>query len=346
MPRLGIRRPVRFYRIDELICAYTDDLSDRGAFVHTDAFLPVNGVVDLCVVLGDNRPVTVPARVAYCLPPDQARQLGRRSGIGFQFLAHAKPQLDELRQFVRGADTRAPARREGQSSSRKRVLVACAHSRLGNRLAHALSPAGVELGISVNAEELITQLGEQRWDALVLDESMGLASQLVQLAREVALPPLLLVARGHDELSRLQAYRAGVADCLPRPFTDEELRLRVLHVLQPRRRKPTPDIAGTLSRMPATSVLALLEHERRSGMLLLQGGAEEVGITLRAGGICAVDGTLDDGARHRLLSALRWSEGHCEFRTGAVVSHVDEPWPISGVLLDCARIEDERGADL
>lgn len=340
VPRPGIRRPVRFYRIDELVCAYTDDLSERGAFVHTDAWLPVNGVVDLCVVLPKDSPIVLRSRVAYCLPPDQARILGRRSGIGFQFLAGDVRTRGRLRACVRDAAESL----EPERALRRRVLLACANPRLEKRLTHALLPAGFELGTAPTSLELLECLAEEPWDALVLDEALGAAARLPQLAGDVSrpLPPLLLVASGHDEMARLRAYRAGVSDCLPRPFTDEELRLRLRQLLRQARRKPTPDIAGTLARMPVTSVLALIEHERRTGVLTLESTAGAIAVSLRNGGVAAVDGRLDGGARHRLLGALAWREGHFEFRTQSLPVESLDTWPVSGLLLDCARLEDER----
>ena len=100
-PRWGVRRPVRFYRVDELVHAYTDDLSETGAFVRTDAWLPINGVVDLFLGLAGEAATVVPARVVYCLPPDQARSLGRRAGIGFQFVPSRESDLLLLQHYLR-----------------------------------------------------------------------------------------------------------------------------------------------------------------------------------------------------------------------------------------------------
>jgi DNA-binding response OmpR family regulator/Tfp pilus assembly protein PilZ len=343
-PRLGVRRPVRFYRIDELVSAYSDDLSDRGVFVRTDAWLPVNGVVELCLVLPDDA-LVVPARVAYCLPPEQATPLGRRAGIGFQFLDPALPAFGRLRAYFERIKR---DRWRARDVRKKRVLIACAHPRLQKRLLYALSTEGVSVRLVETAEHLAHELSTGAWDALVLDESTAHARNLPELRRTVAtaLPPLLYLCPSHDELARLHAYRAGVTECLPRPFTDEELRLRLRQLVIARHRKLTPDLAGSLSRMPVASVLNLIEHERLSGVLTLQGDGEQVSLCLHEGQVSAVDGgELSEPARARALGALRWDRGYYEFRSADVVTVAGDGWSVTALLLEGAQLEDEAAAD-
>jgi DNA-binding response OmpR family regulator/Tfp pilus assembly protein PilZ len=342
--RLGVRRPVRFYRIDELVSAYSDDLSDRGVFVRTDAWLPVNGVVELCVVLPDDA-LVVPARVAYCLPHEQAAPLGRRAGIGFQFLDPAVPALGRLRAyFERIKHDRGLAR----DVRKTRVLIGCAHPRLQKRLLYALSTSGVSPSVVETRERLVRELSTGAWDALVLDESTAHARTLPELMRAAvtSLPPLLYLCPSHDEIARLHAYRAGVTECLPRPFTDEELRLRLRQLVITRRRKPTPDLAGSLARMPVASVLNLLEHERRSGVLVVLGDAGQVALYLHQGQVTAVDGgELSDAARLRVLGALRWERGYYEFRSSGLEAVADDGWSVTGLLLEGAQLEDEAAVE-
>jgi DNA-binding response OmpR family regulator len=209
---------------------------------------------------------------------------------------------------------------------------------------HALSAAGLSLEVETTREGLLRQLSRAAWDALVLDESTAPAGTLPELLRTVqaTLPPLLYLCPSHDEIIRLHAYRAGVTECLPRPFTDEELRLRLQQLLTSRQRKHTPDMAGTLARMPVASVLNLLDHERRSGVLLLQGDAGKVALHLHHGEVSAVDGgELCEAARVRVLSALRWDRGYYEFRTTDVVTIAGDAWSVAALLLEGARLEDE-----
>ncbi|MGD8862501.1 MAG: DUF4388 domain-containing protein [Myxococcales bacterium] len=341
---MGVRRPVRFYRVDELIHAYTDDLSERGVFVRTDAWLPVNGVVDLCVKLGKDMETVVPARVAYCLPPEQARALGRRAGIGFQFLPSQDPGLSLLRAYIRKVGR---GREVSASVKPRRVLIGCPYSRFAKRLRHALS-TGFELTVQNTLSGLLEAVGRTQFDAVVVDEALVGHERIPRFLRESApsMPPLLLVAWSQDEMARLRAYQSGAADCLPRPFTDEELRLRVQQLVSPRRRKSTPDIAGALARMPASSVLSLLEHERRSGALIFHRDAERVRVSLHEGNISAVDERLDPDVQARLLGVLGWKEGYFEFRSSEPVIVAGEPWPVSGILLERARIEDEHARQL
>ena len=340
--RLGVRRPVRFYRIDELVSAYSDDLSARGMFVRTDAWLPVNGVVELCVILPNDTPLVVPARVAYCLPPEHAAPLGRRAGIGFQFLEQVEPALSRLQAYVERIERDLVLARE----VRKRVLVACAHPRLQKRLHNTLSSTGLSLKVVETRASVLRELASGAWDALVLDESTAPASTLRELLSEaVSSAPLLYLCPGHDELARLHAYRAGVTECLPRPFTDEELRLRLGQLVSARQRKPTPDLAGSLAGMPVASVLNLLEHERRSGALLLQSDAGQVSLCLHRGAISGVDGgELSESARVRLLGALRWERGYYEFCSTEPATITGEAWSVAALLFEGAQLEDEGAA--
>ena len=57
-----------------------------------------------------------------------------------------------------------------------------------------------------------------------------------------------LVLTGDDgDLGRLEAFRAGVRDYIPRPFLDEELVIRVHRVAAPRPRRPARACAAASS---------------------------------------------------------------------------------------------------
>ena len=70
------------------------------------------------------------------------------------------------------------------------------------------------------------------------------------------------------DLARLEAFRAGVRDYIPRPFLDEELVIRVHRVAAPPTPTANPGLRGNLVDIGLGTLLSLFEFERKSGILL------------------------------------------------------------------------------
>jgi hypothetical protein len=104
-------------------------------------------------------------------------------------------------------------------------------------------------------------------------------------------------------------------------------------------------LTGALEHVGITSVLMLLEMERRTGILELRYGRRAGLLSVREGRI--VNATLNRRPLPRcdaLCELVRWTNGQFVFRVGEVELSGDEaaPLPTAQLLLEVARRADER----
>jgi DNA-binding NtrC family response regulator len=111
-----------------------------------------------------------------------------------------------------------------------RVLVVDDEPRLGKLSAEMLELDGHEVARAGGGREALVRLAAERFDVVVTDLRMpeldGLA--VLRAARALPSPPevILMTAFGSAE-SAVEAMRAGAADYVTKPFSMDELRLRV-----------------------------------------------------------------------------------------------------------------------
>jgi len=162
-----------------------------------------------------------------------------------------------------------------------------------------------------------------------------------------ALTPVILMTALNGREDRLRGFRLGADDYLPKPFEPTELVLRVRRVLA-----STPelssqqeaDLTGRLDQIGLSSVLTMLDNERKSGTLTLRSGDADCRIELREGSVCtaAVDGGPSD--EEAVYHALQWSSGDFCFHEHTVET-VSLGVQTMGLLLEAARRFDESSGD-
>ena len=91
---------VEFDKLGQRVQAVTEDLSRHGAFVRTDAFLPVGEIVELLLHMPRGRSVPLIARVAHIMNEQTARALGRTVGMGFELLEQDAERRRQLVAFL------------------------------------------------------------------------------------------------------------------------------------------------------------------------------------------------------------------------------------------------------
>lgn len=324
---------VRFYRIDELVSAAATDVSASGLFVSTQAWLPINGVVDVVVSLPGGSTVLMPARVAHCLTPDRAREVGRAHGMGFSLLNTGEREARLWTQYLRRLGSGLAA----AHPERHRVMVVTHNRRLIERLINALQPVALELSFyDVRRPPLPFQLARGR-DVLVVDAAHLNHPHVVRLC-EHSTTPVLAVDCGGDE-PRTGAWHAGANAVLGSPFTDRQL-CDAIARLAPAASKA--HLSGDLATIESTSVLSMLEYERRDGVLSLIGSGGSVRLVVADGHVCEVHGPRGMSRAAALRMALDFDEGRFEFRqlVSLAASHAERR-PISAVLLEHAKHQDE-----
>src|SRR5207237_3576342 len=127
-----------------------------------------------------------------------------------------------------------------------------------------------------NITEALDQCTTWRPDALVCAAQMDgmTGTDLAYVMSEHAmLSDVPLVLTGDEgDLSRLEAFRAGVRDYIPKPFLEEELVIRVHRIAAPAPASaaaPGGGLRGSLGDIGLGTLLSLLEFERKSGILML-----------------------------------------------------------------------------
>src|SRR4051794_5861740 len=118
-----------------------------------------------------------------------------------------------------------------------RVLVVDDEAKLGKILAEALEADGHGVVASPGGREALVVLATESFDVVITDLRMPEVDGLAVLAaaKQTTNPPevLLMTAHGTAE-SAVAAMKAGAADYLIKPFSLDELRLRVQRLFEQR----------------------------------------------------------------------------------------------------------------
>jgi CheY-like chemotaxis protein len=165
-------------------------------------------------------------------------------------------------------------------------------------------------------------------------------------------PVIFLTALSSDD-DRIRGFRLGADDYLPKPFRFEELDLRVANTLkkhrelrsqaQPTAQDGSPGIHGALDQLGLSSLLAILEMEKKSGVLVLRRGGEVGRVFVRDGKVVAARmeaGATAEGAAV-VYHLLTWPDGHFDFSTIEVDMEDQVRTSTTHLLLEGARRLDE-----
>lgn len=168
---------------------------------------------------------------------------------------------------------------------------------------------------------------------------------------ELALTPVIfLTALGGDE-ERIRGFRLGADDYLPKPFRFEELDLRVANALKKRealRSGLGTAINGTLDQLGLSSLLAMIDMERKSGVLTLSRGRMVGRIFCQGGRVLSArlegDGPFARKGAEVIYQMLNWSDGRFEFTVMPVEMDDEIRIQTMHLLMEGARRIDEARA--
>ncbi len=122
-------------------------------------------------------------------------------------------------------------------STTTQVIVVDPMPPMRARMARALESAGFKITPCASATEALDACAVWRPDVIVSAQNLGgmTGTDLAYAMTEhTTLSDVPLILTGDDgDLGRLEAYRAGVRDYVPRPFLDQELVIRVHRVVAP-----------------------------------------------------------------------------------------------------------------
>jgi CheY-like chemotaxis protein/Tfp pilus assembly protein PilZ len=342
--RLVSRCRVEFQRPSGWVEAETEDLSARGLFIRTDSLLPVGEETDLQLTLPEGTLLLMRGRVAHMLTPHAAKALGRHPGIGLELIGGdvaARLKLRTHLDSIRGEIT-SP----GLSTTTQAVIVEPSPP-LRQRMARCLEGAGFKIIACGTMPEALDACSQWRPDIIVcaasLESDMSGVDLAYALSEHSTLADVPLVLTGDEgDLARLEAFRAGIRDYIPKPFLDEELVIRVHRVVAPVMPTANPGLRGNLVDIGLGTLLSLFEFERKSGILLLLRDGEIGRVFVSDGRVLKVESNATSGPqRTRLMSLLDWQTGSFEFSPCSIGGRDELQQTITQVLLEHARTRDE-----
>jgi CheY-like chemotaxis protein len=340
---------VEFERPSGTVEAETEDLSARGMFIRTDALLPVGEETDIQLTLPDGTYLGLHGRVAHMLTPHAAKALGRHPGMGFELIGDSNtPSRLKLRAHV--DSIRVEITNPGLSTTTQ-VIVLEPSSPLRTRMTRCLEGAGFKVTAVASMPEALDACSQWRPDVIIssstIDEGMSGIDMAYAMSEHTTLSDVPLILNGDDgDLGRLEAFRAGVRDFIPRPFTDEELVIRTHRVVAPTAPVANPGLRGNLVDIGLGTLLSLFEFERKSGILLLLRDGEIARLFVSEGKVLKVEANTGNGApKQRLMTLLDWHAGQFEFSPCSIGGRDELNTTITAMLLEHARVRDEQTPD-
>lgn len=344
---------MEFDRPSGTVEAETEDISPRGLFIRTEALLPAGEATEVRVTLPDGTYLALRARVVHMLTPAAARAIGRHPGMGFELIGADTPSRRMLRAYLEGLRTELTGTGSGPRAAAVRLVVVEPSDAMRARLVNSLEAAGFEVSAVESAPEALGACAASRPDAVIAAAALGgmtgvdLAYAMSEHATLAGVP--LVLTGDEGDLARLEAFRAGVRDYVPRPFLDEELVIRIGRVAA----APPPagaGLRGNLLDIGLGTLLSLLEFERKSGVLMLARTNELARVFVAEGRMLRVESAASrghgGGARERLMRLLDWRDGQFEFAPSAVTGHDEIRSSIQVLLIEHARRRDEQSAPI
>jgi DNA-binding response OmpR family regulator len=244
-----------------------------------------------------------------------------------------------------------------------RILVVDDDAWILRMVTTVLEKRGYEIIVARDGEEGVEKAVQSNPDLVITDVMMpkldgwNLVKQLRAKPQFAFVPVIFLTALGSDE-DRIRGFRLGADDYLPKPFRFEELDLRVANALKRRAQvesttkeqvraptaKGTPGIHGSLDQLGLSSLLTILEMERKSGLLVLSHTSGDVGrIFLREGHV--VRARLDNKPlpknEQAIYHFLTWGVGKFEFTALDVEMEDEVKLSTTSLLMEGARRLDE-----
>ncbi len=319
--------------MDDLVIAFSKNLSRGGLFLATKKHLPQGSILRLNIELPDGGPeVTVPCEVAYVRSAEDAQ--GRSAGMGIKFIDPDEVALRRLEWFILNSAPE-PGQFGADGRARPLVVLIVEDDRLQSEVTAApFQQRGDEVRISRDGLDGLASALKSKPDVILSDVQMPKMDgwQLLRMIRSrpaLAHVPFIFLTTLSGEEDRLRGYRLGVDDYLPKPFEPSELLVRadraVVRAEQQAQVSHPPDaeaLQGDLEQVSLQSMLAFLEVERKTGVLRV-GPVTNGRITLQDGrpiGVEIHDSPGDSSPKDRLFTLLSLTVGRFDFH----------PEPVSG----------------
>ncbi len=237
------------------------------------------------------------------------------------------------------------------------VLVADDDAWILRMVATVLEKRGYSVETAVDGEDALERALARPPDLLITDVMMPKLDgwSLVRQLRshtELAMLPVIFLTALSSEDDRIRGFRLGADDYVTKPFRFEELDLRVAKTLrrtqqtvqETREQLSGSGLRGDLSQVGLSSLLVLIEMERKTGLLQLRvADGPSAQILVREGKVvhARLDHATEPVDAECVYFLLTWNAGEFEFVT-CVVEGVDRVnVSTTHLLMEGARLIDE-----
>ncbi|HEY5923186.1 MAG TPA: response regulator [Kofleriaceae bacterium] len=236
------------------------------------------------------------------------------------------------------------------------VLVVDDDPQILRMLSDVLTKRGFGVDTASDGEEAYSRALQHAPDLLVTDVMMpkldgwSLVRKLRLEPKLANLPVIFLTAVATDD-ARVQAFRLGADDYVNKPFKFKDLVSRIEKVLTAKRPAATTQagsgLAGDLAQIGLSTLLVLIEMERKTGALEVHAADGRAGsISTRDGKVvdAALGGANQPRGPEAVYVMLTWTAGRFEFVVRAVASEDRIKQSTTQLLLEGARLMDEAAA--
>jgi DNA-binding response OmpR family regulator len=229
-----------------------------------------------------------------------------------------------------------------------RILVVDDDPWIVSMVKTVLEQRGHQLWTAVDGEAALAKAQEVTPDVIISDilmprlDGWALIKRLRSSPRLAFVPVIFLTALGAKE-DRIRGFRLGADDYLTKPFRFDELELRVKRVLERANHARTTGLHGMLEQFGLSSILVILDMEKKSGILSVRHDNETGRLMVREGRVVAAGFDGKEAPRHAdaVYRLLGWSEGAFEFAAGEVRADDEVQCTTTQLLLEAARRIDE-----
>jgi DNA-binding response OmpR family regulator len=237
------------------------------------------------------------------------------------------------------------------------VLVADDDAWILRMVATVLEKRGYSVETAVDGEDALARALAHPPDLLITDVMMPKMDgwSLVRQLRshtELAMLPVIFLTALSSEDDRIRGFRLGADDYVTKPFRFEELDLRVAKTLRrtaqamqdTREQLAGTGLRGDLAQVGLSSLLVLIEMERKTGLLQLassEGVAAQV--LVREGKVvhARLEGAEDPVDAECVYHLLTWPAGEFEFIACIVEGDDRVNVSTTHLLMEGARLMDE-----
>jgi len=243
-----------------------------------------------------------------------------------------------------------------------RILIVDDNPWVRRMVGTMLKQGGHTIETATNGEEGLAKADTFTPDLIMTDVMMEQMDgwtfvRTLRSRPETSMIPVIFLTALDSEEDRIRGFRLGADDYMPKPFRFEELNLRVERTLRSINRvqqtaknlrehsDANVSLKGDLAQLGVSSLLTILEMERKSGILVIN--SQETGrVFIREGNVLAA--SLDEpggltGAP-AVYEMLTWSEGAFQFTSLDVDMDDQIQTSTTHLLMEGARRMDEAEA--